>query len=160
MEFGKAQEAKVSNKREPAGTTRRCRAGTLHRRSQCALSDVAARQNHAIFGRRGCGKTLLLHHSARTLPKDIRPIYLNCEDFKKHSFPNVLIEILDALFGELERHLTGWFRGRRRGLDSSLAIFEKDGAIEGLQKIVKRKMCVNPGLQVLAAFTKPKWAWR
>jgi len=23
-------------------------------------------------------------------------VYLNCEDFKTHSFPNVLIEILDA----------------------------------------------------------------
>jgi hypothetical protein len=27
------------------------------------LGDVCARQNHAIFARRGCGKTLLLHHS-------------------------------------------------------------------------------------------------
>jgi energy-coupling factor transporter ATP-binding protein EcfA2 len=78
------------------------------------LSDVAARQNHAIFGRRGCGKTLLLQHTARTLPSTIRPIYLNCEDFKKHSFPNVLIEILDALFAELEKHLTGWFGRKKR----------------------------------------------
>lgn len=77
------------------------------------LSDALARQNHAIFGRRGCGKTLLLHYSAAALPSDIKPIYLNCEDFKKHSFPNVLIEILDALFGELEKHLTGWF-GRKK----------------------------------------------
>lgn len=82
------------------------------------LSDVAARQNHAIFGRRGCGKTLLLHYSAKNLPPAVKPIYLNCEDFKKHSFPNVLIEILDALFGELEKHLTGWFgrKKRSRGL--------------------------------------------
>jgi Cdc6-like AAA superfamily ATPase len=78
------------------------------------LSDAVARQNHAIFGRRGCGKTLLLHHSAKTLSKDLKPIYLNCEDFKKHSFPNVLIELLDALFGELEKHLTGWFGRKKR----------------------------------------------
>lgn len=78
------------------------------------LGDVAARQNHAIFGRRGCGKTLLLHHSAANLPIGIKPIYLNCEDFKKHSFPNVLIEILDALFRELETHLTGWFGRKKR----------------------------------------------
>jgi hypothetical protein len=78
------------------------------------LSDVAARQNHAIFGRRGCGKTLLLQHTARNLPATIKPIYLNCEDFKKHSFPNVLIEILDALFAELEKHLTGWFGRKKR----------------------------------------------
>lgn len=78
-----------------------------------ALSDISARQNHAVFARRGCGKTLLLHHSAKGLAEDTQTVYLNCEDFKHHSFPNVLIEILDALFRELEGHLGGWF-GRKR----------------------------------------------
>src|ERR1051325_8049171 len=62
------------------------------------LSDIGARQSHVVFGRRGCGKTLLLHHSASSLPTEVRVVYLNCEDFKNHTFPNVLIEILDALF--------------------------------------------------------------
>jgi hypothetical protein len=64
------------------------------------LGDISSRQNHTIFARRGCGKTLLLHHSTRRLHDQndtIRTVYLNCEDFKRHSFPNVLIEILDAL---------------------------------------------------------------
>lgn len=78
-----------------------------------ALSDICARQNHAVFARRGCGKTLLLHHSAKKLPSDIQTVYLNCEDFKHHSFPNVLIEILDALFAEIEGNLPGWF-GRKK----------------------------------------------
>jgi predicted AAA+ superfamily ATPase len=56
------------------------------------LSDVCARQNHVIFARRGCGKTLLLHYSERLLGKGFHSVYLNCEDFKRHSFPNVLIE--------------------------------------------------------------------
>lgn len=79
-----------------------------------ALTDAGARQNHAIFARRGCGKTLLLNVSAKQLEESIRPVYLNCEDYKRHSFPNVLIEILDALFGEMERHLTAWFGRKRR----------------------------------------------
>jgi Cdc6-like AAA superfamily ATPase len=79
-----------------------------------AIADICARQNHAVFARRGCGKTLLLHDSSKRLPSSIKSVYLNCEDFKKHSFPNVLIEILDALFGELERHLTGWFGKKKR----------------------------------------------
>ena len=79
-----------------------------------ALSDICARQNHAVFARRGCGKTLLLHHSAKELPVDIQPVYLNCEDFKHHSFPNVLIEVLDALFAELEENLPGWFGKKKR----------------------------------------------
>jgi len=78
------------------------------------LTDVVARQNHAVFGRRGCGKTLLLRRSADTLPTEVRSVYLNCDDFKKHSFPNVLIEILDALFGELEKQLRGWFGRKKR----------------------------------------------
>jgi Cdc6-like AAA superfamily ATPase len=81
------------------------------------LNNITARQNHAIFGRRGCGKTLLLHYSSEKLEDSIRCVYLNCEDFKKHSFPNVLIQILDALFAELERHLTGWFGRRKRSRD-------------------------------------------
>ena len=78
------------------------------------LSDVGARQNHVVFGRRGCGKTLLLHHSGRQLDPYIESVYLNCEDFKRHSFPNVLIEILDVLFAELERYLSGWFGKKKR----------------------------------------------
>src|SRR5947207_8803808 len=74
------------------------------------VGDVCAKQNHTIFARRGCGKTLLLHYSTKQLSDSAtRTVYLNCEDFKRHSFPNVLIEILDALFKELESHLHGWF---------------------------------------------------
>ena len=40
------------------------------------LSDVCARQNHVIFARRGCGKTLLLHYSARQLGEGIHSVYL------------------------------------------------------------------------------------
>jgi hypothetical protein len=79
-----------------------------------AMEDVSARQNHTIFARRGCGKTLLLHDSAKALPSEIRAIYLNCEDFKQHTFPNVLIEILSSLFGEIDSRLSGWFGRKAR----------------------------------------------
>lgn len=82
-----------------------------------AISDASARQNHAIFARRGCGKTLLLHYSGRSLEESVRAVYLNCEDFKHHSFPNVLIEILRSLFQELEKHLTGWFGRKKKSKD-------------------------------------------
>lgn len=79
-----------------------------------ALIDAKAKQNHAIFARRGCGKTLLLHYSGSSLPADARVIYLNCEDFKRHSFPNVLVEILAALFREIDRNLSGWFGKKKK----------------------------------------------
>jgi len=74
-----------------------------------SLGDARTKQSHCVFARRGCGKTLLLHHSRRLLESDTKAIYINCEDFKHHSFPNVLIEILQATFAELDRNLLGWF---------------------------------------------------
>lgn len=95
------------------------------------MEDISARQNHTIFARRGCGKTLLLHGSTNNLPMDIKAIYLNCEDFKQHTFPNVLIEILSSLFSEIDSHLTGWF-GRKaqtksiiKGIRQKLATMHK-----------------------------------
>jgi hypothetical protein len=90
-----------------------------------ALTDICARQNHAVFARRGCGKTLLLHDSGLKLPEKTRAVYLNCEDFKTHSFPNVLIEILDTVFGELEKNLTGWF-GRQKASREIIAKIRSD----------------------------------
>jgi hypothetical protein len=78
------------------------------------LSDMTALQNHVVFGRRGCGKSLLLHASSLKAGPSVRCVYLNCEDFKNHSFPNVLIEILDGVFAELESHVDGWFGKKKR----------------------------------------------
>lgn len=89
------------------------------------LQDACARQNHAIFARRGCGKTLLLHHSSRELRNDYRSIYLNCEDFKRHSFPNVLIEILASIFRELDRNLHGWFGKKKKSKEIIKGILAK-----------------------------------
>lgn len=56
----------------------------------------------------------MLHHSRKELDGGIKTVYLNCEDFKTHSFPNVLIEILDAVFGELQSNLSGWFGKKKK----------------------------------------------
>ena len=87
-----------------------------------ALVDVVARQNHVVFGRRGCGKTLLLHTARKVSEKTSRTVYVNCEDYKQHSFPNVLIEILDRLFKELENNLSGWFGRKKRSRDLIMGI--------------------------------------
>lgn len=81
-----------------------------------ALIDAESRQNHAIFARRGCGKTLLLHFSGSRLKEGAVAVYLNCEDFKQHSFPNVLIEILTSIFHQFEDNRRRWFgKGRESG---------------------------------------------
>jgi hypothetical protein len=87
-----------------------------------ALPDIVTRQNHVIFGRRGCGKTLLLETAKQKVGGAIRVVYINCEDYKQHSFPNVLIEILDAIFEEFEKNLKGWFGRRKRSRELIEAI--------------------------------------
>ena len=89
------------------------------------MAAAVARQNHVIFGRRGCGKTLLLHASASQLQESTRRVYLNCEDFKHHSFPNVLIEILEAIFLELQNNLSGWFGKKAKQREIISGIREK-----------------------------------
>lgn len=101
------------------------------------LADVSARQNHVVFARRGCGKTLLLHYSGKHLPSGVRAVYLNCEDFKRHSFPNVLIEILDSLFRELEKHLSGWFGRKRRSRELIKNIRTQLGQLKEKDEVVE-----------------------
>ena len=107
-----------------------------------ALPDMVAKQNHVVFGRRGCGKTLLMQTAQQKTEASVRVVYINCEDYKQHSFPNVLIEILDALFSELERNLKGWFGRKRRsreliaGIRSDLGQL-KHGADEADRTIKK-----------------------
>lgn len=72
-----------------------------------ALDDIGARQSHVIFARRGCGKTLLLETSAEKLSTGNIAVYLNCEDYKNHSFPNIIIEILDGAMNEIEQKISG-----------------------------------------------------
>ncbi|WP_262299297.1 hypothetical protein [Microvirga sesbaniae] len=61
----------------------------------------------------------------------MKAVYLNCEDFKRHSFPNVLIEILSAIFRELDRNLYGWFGKKKKSKEIIKEIIQK---LEALQK--------------------------
>ena len=55
--------------------------------------------------------------SAEKADESVKTIYLNCEDFKRHSFPDVLLEILESVFQELKQNCYGWF-GRKSKLKS------------------------------------------
>jgi hypothetical protein len=76
-----------------------------------------------------------LRATQQSVEADIKVVYFNCEDYKQHSFPNVLIEILDALFEELDKNLSGWFGRKKRskeliqGIRGELASL-KEGADE------------------------------
>jgi len=61
------------------------------------------RQNHVIFGRRGSGKSTLLRSIDITTL--MMPIYINLEDFKDITFPNIILHILDVSFKSLRQVL-------------------------------------------------------
>jgi hypothetical protein len=62
-------------------------------------SRLILKQNHIVFGRRGAGKTSLIRSVSGT--KVIFDLYLNLEDYKDITFPNILIHVLIELFSLL-----------------------------------------------------------
>ncbi|MGB3467671.1 MAG: P-loop NTPase fold protein, partial [Cyclobacteriaceae bacterium] len=66
-------------------------------------SKVKGRQNYVVFGRRGAGKSTLL----KTLQEDLSvlTIYVNLEDFKDITFPNIIIKVLLAFFERIIEEL-------------------------------------------------------
>jgi Archaeal ATPase. len=109
-----------------------------------ALPDARARQNHVIFGRRGCGKTLLLQESGKQTAPDEQAIYLNCEDFKHHTFPNVLLEALESILAEMQPRTLRWWGKKKRAKQLIKALRSKLGSMrtsddERSEKVVEKK---------------------
>ena len=74
--------------------------------AQGTLRRATTKRHHIIFGRRGSGKSSLLRKGAADLTVDRRPIaYVNLEQFKEHSYPDVLLSVLISTFSEFERWL-------------------------------------------------------
>src|SRR5579864_3954094 len=68
--------------------------------SDNALPRAVSRQHHLIFGRRGSGKSSLIHKAMNALSLERRPVaYIDLEAFKDHSYPDVLLSILIKIFG-------------------------------------------------------------
>ncbi len=64
---------------------------------------VKGKQNYVVFGRRGAGKSTLL----KTLKEDssVLTIYVNLEDFKDITFPNIIIKVLLTFFTSIVEEL-------------------------------------------------------
>lgn len=64
---------------------------------------VRGKQNYVVFGRRGAGKSTLL----KTLNKYDKSltIYVNLEDYKDITFPNIIIKVLVTFYKEIVRKL-------------------------------------------------------
>lgn len=88
-------------------------------------SKIQGKQNYVVFGRRGAGKSTLL----KTLipQKENFSIYVNLEDYKDITFPNIIIKVLIRFFEgsikKLNEDISFWqFKKwrRKRKLNKSL----------------------------------------
>jgi Cdc6-like AAA superfamily ATPase len=70
------------------------------------LDKAKNKRHHIIFGRRGSGKSSLLHKVASDLTVSRTPIaYVDLEQFKGHSYPDVLISVLMSTLTEFKKWL-------------------------------------------------------
>jgi hypothetical protein len=70
------------------------------------LDKAKNKRHHIIFGRRGSGKSSLLHKVAADLTISRTPIaYVDLEQFKGHSYPDVLISVLISTLTEFKKWL-------------------------------------------------------
>jgi AAA+ ATPase superfamily predicted ATPase len=68
------------------------------------LSRLSLKQNHVVYGRRGSGKTSLVKASIDG--KKHLDVYIDIEDFKDITFPNVVIRILIEMFSEVDKKIS------------------------------------------------------
>jgi len=67
--------------------------------AQGTLNRATSKRHHILFGRRGSGKTSLLRKVAQDLTVSRTPIaFVDLEEFKGHSYPDVLLSILLRTF--------------------------------------------------------------
>jgi len=69
------------------------------------LARLGAAQHQIIFGRRGSGKSCLLVEYLKTAPKGkVTPIYVLADEFKRLSYPDILIRLLVEILEALSRY--------------------------------------------------------
>jgi hypothetical protein len=70
------------------------------------LSRAKTKRHHIIFGRRGSGKSSLLAKVSEDLTVDRSPMaYVDLEEFKGHSYPDVLLSVLIKALSEFKTWL-------------------------------------------------------
>jgi len=85
------------------------------------LGVVLASANVVIYGRRGSGKTTLLakaYSEANNGKK--KSVYIQCELYKDHTYPNLLINILIQIFKQISENLNNLPFSRTRQLKKEL----------------------------------------
>lgn len=96
---------------------------------------LASRQNHVVFGRRGAGKTSLV--TATQNGGSHINVYLNLDDYKDITFPNIVIQVVRELFQELFRQLSSPYGFFTFSLEARRVKRELSAAVRGLELLLR-----------------------
>jgi hypothetical protein len=90
---------------------------------------VVGKQNYVVFGRRGAGKSTLL----KTIENNdtIITVYINLEDYKDITFPNIVIKILTSFYSELTKNIR-----LNRSLKSPIHFYKSTKLIKSVDKLI------------------------
>jgi hypothetical protein len=94
-------------------------------------SKIQGKQNYVVFGRRGAGKSTLLKtlHSS----KNDFAVYVNLEDYKDITFPNIIIKVLITFFDGICEKLK-----RKRYLWITKSWWKKQDLIRDLNSLTEQ----------------------
>jgi hypothetical protein len=109
-------------------------------------SKVQGKQNYVVYGRRGAGKSTLLK---TLLPKNENfAIYVNLEDYKDITFPNIIIKVLNRFFEGSIKKLNAdvsffdfkmWLKKRKLNKDLNILVTELKAKISNPDTVEERR---------------------
>lgn len=104
------------------------------------LARISAAQHQVLFGRRGSGKScLMIHYLNKARSDRVLPIYILADEYKKLTYPDILIRLLIQIEEELLRSRPFLLRPflRATSLRTSLASLRKLLAAPGAADVVE-----------------------
>ena len=82
------------------------------------LERISAPQHQVLFGRRGSGKScLMIHHLNKARSQHILPVYILADEYKKLTYPDILIRLIIQIEEDLLRSRPFLFRPFMRAKD-------------------------------------------
>ena len=124
-------------------------------------SKVSGKQNYVVFGRRGAGKSTLL----KTLlsNNDNFAVYVNLEDYKDITFPNIIIKILIRFYeGSIKNlnkeisfwHFNKYFKKRKLCIDLEKLLKELKTKLNSPDDLDEKRKYISKKLE--SGYTKAK----
>lgn len=121
------------------------------------IQKLMGSQRIVVYGRKGTGKTTLLEQVKLHSSKDsIIPLFIDCKDYRNHSYPDLLIKILLSLFENLDNVKINWYS---KIMNKSLfkhEIKELKKKLEQPDSLTKEMMIENSGQEEIKSEVSSK----